>query len=211
VIVAMVLVSGAARAGSMTPWVDPTKPEVKFVPPGRLMIVASGSTQFWGGLTYSEEGTGLTASDSTVTTGSGKVVVGVEVYEGIELGAAVRYAPSIKFEGETWSDRELDLFGRIGIHGRPWKQLDVSFAIDAGHSHIYQSAGSTLPDPTGFVIDFSGAAMYPLGASFYGVAGLGYQRGFQTTTSEHIPGQPQPTTYNTDFMHFDLGIGYRFL
>lgn len=205
----LVLGTGAAQAGG-APWVDPSKPEVKYVPPVRLTVAVVGSTHFWGGLTYSEEGTGLSFSDSTEVTESGKVSVAYELYEGIELGAALRYAPSIKFDGATWSNREVDVFGRLAVHSRPWKQLDVAFMADFGHSSIHQS-DSAVPDPEGFVMDLQGGAMYPLGGGLFGVTVFGYQRGFQTTISEHIPGQPEPTNYTTDFVHFDLGLAYRFL
>lgn len=207
VVVGAVAWSGTARADT---WVDPTKPSVKYVPPGHLTVAVVGSTHFWGGLTYSEEGTGLSFSDSTAVTESAKVSVAYEVYEGIELGAALRYAPSIKFEGEDWSNREVDIFGRAAVHARPWQRLDVSFMADFGRSSIHQS-DSAVPDPTGFVMDLQAGAMYPIGGGFFGATALGYQRGFQTTTTETIPGQPEPTTYTTDFMHFDVGLAYRFL
>jgi hypothetical protein len=203
----LMIASGAAHA---TPWVDPTQPSPAYVPPGRVTVAVTGSGHVWGGLTFSQEGTGISFIDSTAFTQSGKASIGYEVYEAIELGIAVRYAPSIKYAGATWSNREVDVFGRAAFHVRPWQRLDLSFAGDFGYATIHESDGA-VPDPTGFVMDLSVGAMYPLGAGFFGVTGLGYQRGFQNTTSEHIPGQREPTTYTTDFMHFDLGVAYRFL
>ncbi|MCE9573993.1 MAG: hypothetical protein K8W52_12660 [Deltaproteobacteria bacterium] len=205
----VVLGAGAAQAGD-APWVDPTNATVKYVPPGHLTIAIVGSTHFWGGLTYSEEGTGLSYSDSTQVTESGKVSVAYEVYEGIELGAAVRYAPSIKYAGVSSSNREVDVFGRVAFHVRPWNRLDLAFVADLGRSSIHE-ADAAVPDPTGFVMDLQAGVSYPLGAGLFGVTALGYQRGFQNTTTESIPGQPEPTTYTTDFMHFDVGLAYRFL
>jgi hypothetical protein len=198
--------AGVAQAGA-APGLEPARART---PSWRVQALATGSVHFWGGLVISEESTADSVVASTALTHSEALAVGVQVIDNLELGVAVRYSPSIKFEGDDWNHRELDLSGRIAFHAQPAAGIDVAFAAHLGESHIYEPANAGFADPTGFVADLRAEVQYGLGSGFSAVTGFGYQRGFQSASLVDRYGRPTDATYTTDFMHADIGLGYRY-
>jgi hypothetical protein len=143
----------------------------------------------------------------------GTAWVGYELDGGFEIGAMTRVIAGEKPVADASSATELIVAPRLGFHTRPAGMLDVSFAISPGYSHVFFPSGASLPDPSGFTVDFAAGLAYPVsGTRLWGVATFGYQRGFQHTSEMSVGPHPMMLDANfaTDYGHLGLGLAYRF-
>jgi hypothetical protein len=137
--------------------------------------------------------------------------LGYEVVDRIELGIAPRYIGGVKPDGNFSAGHEIDVIPKISFHTRPADQVDVAFSLGVGYSWFSLPAGSEYQDPTGPVGEVDVSVSYPVGSGLWGVAGIGYQRGYQTTmifAREFMKEVEQE--YSTDFFHLGAGLAYRF-
>lgn len=205
-IVALGLVAslaGPATAGGIVPYTE-------YHPQGRFVISASGSAHVLGGQSFAGFDSSDLAIDSTAITGSVGLTAGGFVYPNVELGGALRYAPSIRADSAATGNRQVDVGGRIAFHIQPWRTLDGSFAIHFGYSHISLPATATSTDPTGPVFDLIAGLAYPFGGGAWATCGLGLEHGLQRTQGRDNLGNPADAAYTTTFLHLDVGVAYRF-
>lgn len=135
--------------------------------------------------------------------------IGYEMEGGFEIGAAIRFIGHEHISGTDMTGEELDVGPRLAFHTHTSKDLEVSFAIEPAYSTIYLPSWSQWPDPSGFTVDLVGGLMYRIQGRLWGIATLGYQRGFQRTTEVYLK-MDAVTAFATDYGHLGAGVAYRF-
>lgn len=183
-----------------------------YVPAGTRVVGASADFMPDGMTVYSGN---LGEGDFDVDPAYGGTAwFGWEATEGFEIGGQVRYIGHERIAMDTGDGSELITSLRLAAHTRPWEQLDLAFVLAPGYSHVFMTPTVNLPDAGGFTVDLQLEATYPISRGLYGVATLGYQRGFQRTSEpSQIPsdnGKPVPTDWATDYVHVGLGLAHRF-
>jgi hypothetical protein len=180
--------------------------------PSERVIGASAEWMPYGQTVYSGNDGEIDFDDDQAFGAAGWL--GWEPTPGFEIGAQVRYVAHEHISGDTASGSELIVAPRIAAHTRPSPKIDLAFVVLPGYSHVFLPATVTLPDASGFTVDFAGEMTVPLDGSVYGVVSLGYQRGFQRTTEPSpFPGQggmPLVSAWATGYIHMGFGLAKRF-
>ena len=181
-----------------------------YVPAGTRVAGVSADFLPAGGTTYSGN-LGEGTFDVEPAYG-GSAWFGWEATEGFEIGALARFIGHEQIVNDSGTGAELIGALRIAAHTRPWEQLDLAFVLSPGYSHVFMTPTTNLPDASGFTVDLALEASYPIGHGLYGVATLGYQRGFQRTTEPYklAPNNMATTAWATDYLHLGLGLSRRF-
>ncbi len=177
-----------------------------YVPPGKL--VAGVTTEWLPG------GSFLSGDVDAQTAWGVSGWFGWEAVDRIELGISPRYIAHVAPVGDTYAGKEVDLEARIAFHTRPYRKLDLAFLAAGGFSwvHLAPEEMYVVADPSGPVGELGVSAAYPVGNGLWGVASLGYERGFQTTpyTSGGLIKTTEDTDFSTAFFHLGIGLAYRF-
>jgi hypothetical protein len=127
----------------------------------------------------------IPSTDAAFAYGIG-VSLSVRIVAGLSVGLAPQTVFNVKGQDDAErSATEYDIMARVAYAHAVMPRLTVYGEVLPGYSvislpsHLTNIEGSTLNDPTGFVLGFGAGAALDLADMFFVNLGLGYQVGFQ--------------------------------
>jgi S1-C subfamily serine protease len=122
----------------------------------------------------------------------------------VALGAALTYRPSVKEQTLSQADSQVDFLARLTGAASLSPGVRVFGRAGVGYSVVFLPSGTVVnastgavsaPNPRGLILEAEAGADIRLGDRIFLSAGLGYAKGFQSTTITLTTGQ------NADWIH----------